>query len=210
MHRIVRAFVQQGYLEQNEITERYRLGHAAHVLGESAREAWSFDRALPILERIGSITGESVNLGILDGAEVVVILRVESVQPLRFDQPPGCRISVHYSSMGKALLAHRDELPEITFERETPTTITSLPEYEEHLERVRDVGYSTDREESIPGVNCVGAPILDENGAAIAAIAVQAPSVRMTQERMDVIGAQLVESAAEISSLLAPAKSQLP
>lgn len=203
VHRIVRALVSGGYLEQDGETDRYHLGHAAHVLGESARAAWSFDRALPVLEHIGSITGESVNMGILDGTDVVVILRVESVQPLRLDQPPGTRISVHCSSMGKALMAYTDApLDEITFTKITDSTITSGRDYEKDLAGVRERGYSTDHEESLPGVSCVATPILDSNGLATAAIAVQGPTVRMTEERMATISSQLMESAAEIQRLL--------
>ena len=202
VHRIVRALVNNGFLEQDAETDRYHLGHAAHVLGESARESWSFDRALPILERLASITGESVNLGILDSSEVVVIMRVESVQPLRFDQPPGSRISVHCSSMGKALMAHADELPKINFSAVTPATITSARAYRNDLATVRERGYSTDHEESIPGVSCVATAIRDATGRAVAAIAVQGPTVRMTDERMATIGGQLHESAADIQKAL--------
>ena len=70
VHRIVRALVQSGYLEQSPETDRYHLGHAAHVLGQTARESWGCDRALPILERIGGLTGESVNMGVADGTEL--------------------------------------------------------------------------------------------------------------------------------------------
>jgi len=202
VHRIVRALVHNGYLDQDGETDRYHLGHAAHVLGESAREAWSFDRALPVLERIGSITGESVNLGILDGTEVVVIQRVESVQPLRFDQPPGSRISVHCSSMGKSLMAHAEQLPPLDFVAVTPASITSIANFEKDLAGVRKRGYSTDHEESIPGVSCVATAILNSDGDAVAAIAVQGPTVRMTNERMQAIGAQIIESASEIQQLL--------
>lgn len=203
VHRIVRALVQGGYLEQSNETERYYLGHAAHVLGQSARESWGFDRALPILKRMGSITGESVNMGIADGSEVVVILRVESVQPLRFDQPAGSRISMHCSSMGKALLAFsKAPLPFMNYPSITQNTITSVEDFEAELAQARERGYSIDNQESIPGVSCVAAPILNAAGTAIAAIAVQGPSVRMTPERLAVIGEQTISTAAEIRETL--------
>jgi IclR family acetate operon transcriptional repressor len=199
VHRIVRALVQSGYLEQSPETDRYHLGHAAHVLGQSARESWGFDRALPILERIGGITGESVNMGVADGTDVVVILRVESVQPLRFDQPVGSRVSMHCSSMGKALLAFSGSaIPELSYSPITPMTITSAARYEEELEQTRAHGYSTDDQESIEGVSCVGAPILNADGIAVAAIAIQAPTIRMTGDRLAIIGERAIAAAEEI------------
>lgn len=203
VHRIVQALVASGYLEQNPVTERYHLGHAAHVLGQSARESFGFDRALPILERIGSITGESVNMGVADGTDVVVVLRVESVQPLRFDQPAGSRISMHCSSMGKSLLAFsKAPLPELDYTAVTPTSIISREAFELELDLTRERGFSIDDEESIPGVSCVGAPIKNSNGVAVAAIAVQAPTVRMTPDRLAVIGERTIAAAEEIRTTL--------
>lgn len=203
VHRLVQALVRSGYLEQSSETDRYHLGHAAHVLGQSARDSWGFDRALPILERIGGITGESVNMGVADGNEVVVILRVESVQPLRFDQPAGSRISMHCSSMGKALLAFSGaDLPELNYRAVTPMTITSRDVFEEELRRTRSRGYSVDNQESIEGVSCVGAPILNADGLAVAAIAIQAPTIRMAGDRLNVIGERTIAAAEEIREAL--------
>lgn len=202
-HRIARALVTAGYLEQNAETERYRLGHSAVVLGQSAREAMGFDQALPILERLGAQTGESVNLGIRDGNEVVVILRVESEHPLRFDQPPGTRIPIHCSSMGKSLMAFGDDqMDELEFSRVTATTIASPKELAAALGLVRSSGYSLDVEESIEGVSCVGAPILDGDGVAIAAIAVQGPTVRMTPKRQEQLAPIVKSAVAEIRDLM--------
>lgn len=203
VHRIVRALVQSGYLEQSAETDRYHLGHAAHVLGQSARDSWGFDRALPILERIGGLTGESVNMGVADGTDVVVILRVESVQPLRFDQPAGSRISMHCSSMGKALLAFSDRpLPDLSYTRITPTTVTSAEQFQRELDLTRERGYSIDDQESIEGVSCVGAPIRNAEGTAVAAIAIQAPTIRMTNERVALIGERAISAAEEIRAVL--------
>lgn len=203
VHRIVQALVQSGYLEQNAKTDRYHLGHAAHLLGQSARERWGYDRALPILERIGSLTGESVNMGVADGNEVVVVLRVESVQPLRLDMPSGSRIPMHCSSMGKSLLAFSSKpLPKMTYQRSTPTTITSEADFQKELTRTAKRGYAIDNEESIPGVSCVAAPILDSEGTPVAAIAIQGPTVRMTSERLAAISEHVIAAAAEIRDVL--------
>ncbi|MGI9604874.1 MAG: IclR family transcriptional regulator [Acidimicrobiales bacterium] len=203
VHRIVRALVHSGYLEQNDETERYHLGHAAVILGQSARDSLGLERALPILEQLGAVSGESVNMGIRDGNQVVVVLRVESVQPLRFDQPPGSRISMHCSSMGKSLLAFSAEPPpDLDFKQITSTTITSKKELEQQLAQTRELGYSIDDEESIEGVSCVGAPILNAEGNAVAAIAVQAPTVRMTESRRTALAEQAMAAAQEIRSVL--------
>lgn len=202
VHRIVRALVGSGYLAQSP-DDRYNFGHAALVLGQSARDAMGFRSALPILEQLGGETGESVNMGVRDGNEVVVVLRVESVQPLRFDQPVGSRISLHCSSMGKSLMAFSDyDTALLDLVSVTPATITTQQELDAELAATVDQGFSVDCEESIVGVSCVGAPVLNTEGVAIAAIAVQAPTVRMTNSRQMILGRRLTEACAMISEAM--------
>lgn len=193
-----------GYVVQAPESDLYRFGPAAVVLGQSARDTLGFSVAMPLLEQLGGETGESVNMGILDGHEVVVILRVESVQPLRFDQPTGTRIRMHCSSMGKSLLAFSDEVStsDLSLDPIGPGTITDPWALEEDLNGIRERGFALDHEESLPGLSCVGAPVLDGNGRAVAAIAVQGPTVRMTTERMAHLGRRVAEVANAISDAM--------
>ncbi len=207
VHRIVRALLARGYLEQDSANERYHLGRSAVVLGQAGRRKLGVDHALPILRRFSRETGESVNLGLLDHSHVVVALRVVSPQPLRFDQPVGSRIPVHCSSMGKALLAFDAPngptvLSELSLDGLTPNSITSVELLRTELDQVRRQGFSLDAEESILGVSCIGAPILDGTGRAVAAIAIQAPTARMTSNREELLQGRIIEVAAEIAQEL--------
>lgn len=206
-HRLTRALVARGFLEQNEETERYHLGLATMLLGQVATRNMRLDRALPLLEALGERTGESVNLGVRENDAVVVLLRVQSQQLLRFDQPPGTLVQLHCSSMGKSMLAFSrtpiedlDRLGELP--AATPNTITDRQRFIEELDRVRSCGYSTDDEESIRGVRCVGAPLLDEQGLARAAIAIQAPSVRLDSERTRELVPLVVETSRKLAEVL--------
>lgn len=209
VHRIVRALVANRYLAQSP-DDRYSFGPATLVIGQSARDALGFSTALPILEQLGGETGESINMGVLDGTDVVVVLRVESVQPLRFDQPVGTRISAHCSSMGKSLMAFSEfDLQQLKLTAVTSSTITKRKALEKELAAIRESGFSIDRQESIEGVSCVGAPVLDSDGLAIAAIAVQAPTVRMTPERQTHLGRRLMQAGAEICDAMQLSTQQL-
>lgn len=205
-HRIVQALTVRGYLQQNIASERYHLGPAAIVLGQAARRTHGLERALPALEELGQLTGESVNLGLRDGDQVVVVLHVRSPQPLRFDQPVGTRRSLHSTSMGKALLAFAPE--SIAGEQPgslapmTTNTITDKTELAAHLEEVRRVGYSTDAEESVTGVSCLGAPILNSSGEAIAAIAVQGPTARLSLVDRALLTKRVLRTAEQIAESL--------
>lgn len=207
-HRIARALVAEGYLSQDEGRERYRLGPQALLLGQAAQRALGMGLARPVLEELAEKTHESVNLGLLDHDHAVVIQRIESQQPLRLSVEVGTRIELHATAMGKALLAYNDEL-NIQLDRFseplaqlTPRTHQQLPSLREDLRAIRDRGWSTDDEESFLGVRCLGAPVLDPTGQAHAAIAVQAPAVRMPDERMDEVGPLVRRCADELRRLL--------
>ncbi|RBM14114.1 IclR family transcriptional regulator [Prauserella sp. PE36] len=209
-HRIVRALVSEGYLAQNEDSERYYLGTGALLLGQAAHRNFGLDVVYPVLQQVAASTGESVNLGVLSGDTAVVVERIESAKPLRFTQPPGTRVPLHASSMGKVLLAFNAETEQRMLrgvkrlEQLTPNTFGTPKELRSELERTRARGWSIDNEELTQGVRCVGAPICDGAGIARAAIAIQAPAVRVPDERFDELGPVAMRAAKEISALLPP------
>ncbi|QWF85283.1 IclR family transcriptional regulator [Amycolatopsis sp. CA-230715] len=212
-HRIVRALVAEDFLAQNAENERYYLGTGALLLGQAAHHNFGLDVVYPVLQELAASTGESVNLGVLAGDAAVVVERIESTQPLRFTQPPGTRVPLHASSMGKALLAFNGEverrvLKGVTrLERVAAKTHATAKSLRSDLVETRARGWSTDDEESTVGVRCVGAPICDDAGVARAAIAVQAPAVRMPDDRFGKLGPQVSAAAKEISALLPPGHS---
>lgn len=212
-HRIVRALVAEGYLAQNEDNERYYLGTGALLLGQAAHRDFGLDVVYPALQALAADTGESVNLGVLAGDTAVVVERIESAYPLRFTQPPGTRAPLHASSMGKALLAFNTEVERRTLkgvnrlERITEKTHPTARRLRADLDLTRARGWSTDDEESTIGVRCVGAPVCDNAGVARAAIAVQAPAVRVPDSRFDELGPRVAAAAKEISTLLPPGHS---
>ncbi|MCU1430060.1 MAG: Transcriptional regulator, IclR family [Actinomycetia bacterium] len=208
VHRIVRALCEGGLLAQNPDTERYHLGPATALLGQLAVERLGFSLARAELEGLVRDTGESVNLGVRQGPDVLVVMRLESHQPLRFDQEPGTRVPVHASAMGKALLAFSAEptadvvaaLPDL--ERVTPNTITNRRRLVGELEDVRRNGYAINDEERNVGVRAIAAAVLDRDGVARAAIAVQGPTVRMTDARVATIAEAAIATARRVAGVV--------
>lgn len=208
VHRIVRALVAEGYLAQNTETERYHLGRGAVLLGQAANRRLGLHLAQPVLQRLAEETGESVNLGVRDDGEMVVVLRVESKQPLRFSQEPGSRLPVYASAMGKATLSRSEPLDEDLATLPDPAqpltanTIVAPGELRREVERTRDRGFSMDDEEAILGVRCVAAPIVSATGELLAALGIQGPAVRMSPDRLRDLGPRAISAAEEISHLL--------
>lgn len=205
-HRTLRALLSAGYVTQNPETDRYRLGRQAFLLGLAAGRNLGLDAATPILERVRDKTGESANLVVRDGLEGLVVLRVESEHPLRFTQEAGTRIPLHSTSSGKVLLAFaadpRAAVADLQLARTTPLTLTSRAALLRALAEVRERGYSVNRGERIPGVCGVAAPVLDDHGLPLAAVAMQGPAVRVTEDRFPELGKTMQEAAAEVRAAL--------
>jgi IclR family transcriptional regulator, acetate operon repressor len=214
VHRIVRALSAKGYLAQNEETERYYLGRASVLLGQAANRRLGLHLAQAVLESLAEETGESVNLGVRDGDEMVVVMRVESKHPLRFSQDPGSRLPVYASAMGKATLSGSPSLKDAvaalpaTLKALTSNTIVNRRELLRELERIHNSGYSLDDEEAIMGVRCVAAPVVSPQGEVLAAVAIQAPAVRMPRPRLKKLAPLAMAAADEISQMI-PASHHL-
>jgi IclR family acetate operon transcriptional repressor len=207
VHRIVKALVAAGYVAQNDRTERYRLGREAFLLGRAAERTLGFEAAKPLLERLAEITGESVNLVVRDGDEGLVVLREESHQPLRFTQPVGARVPLYCTSTGKILLAFtKDPSAEVTrlgeLETLTATTITAPRELLRELEQVKRQGFSVNKGERVPGVCGVAAAVLDADGLASAAVAIQGPEFRMPDERIAELASLAMATAEGIAAAI--------
>ncbi|WNI18046.1 IclR family transcriptional regulator [Actinacidiphila sp. ITFR-21] len=195
--RILHALEAGGALDRNTSGDRYQLGLGMAVLGGIAMRRSGFAAALPELEELGERTGEAVNLGVLSGGESVTVVHLPSRHPLRIESYPGARNPAHVCAMGKALMAYRGvnglDLDRLT--RYTDTTLVEPDVLLRDLMRTHERGYSVSDEERVRGVRAVGVPILLDTDHAVAAIAVQGPSVRMSDERMAEY-AQLALSAA--------------
>jgi IclR family acetate operon transcriptional repressor len=211
VHRIVRALVDEGYLSQDVPSERYTLGRSAVLLGHAANRRLGLDRAKPVIERLRDESGESVNLGVRDGAEMVVVVSVESKQLLRISQAPGSRLPVHATGMGKATLSHGprsidEEIAslDMPLQRLTRNTITTAAALRKELNLIRRRGYSIDEQEAIEGVRCVAVPIISPEGDLLAAMALQGPAVRMTDAQLKRAVPMLRTAAQEMAGLLPP------
>ena len=201
---LIKTLENRGYVY--EYRGQYSLGQQVFVLGMAYLHHNDLaERAQPVIQDLNMRSGETVHFAVLDGAEVLYLSIKESPHPFRVVSQVGMRIPAHVTAVGKALLAERatEDLLSlyegIGFVALTPASITSRGVLFDELERVRAQGYAFDDEESNLGVQCVAAPVRDATGAAVAAISITAPTVRMERERFVKL---VLDGAGEISRRL--------
>jgi sugar lactone lactonase YvrE/DNA-binding IclR family transcriptional regulator len=200
LHRLVSALIDHGLLRVDERDRTYRLGLR---LLEFAHKAWSeFDlrgAAEPEMLRLREVTGETVQLAILDAANAVIIDQVESSQAVKLVTSIGRRLPLATTALGKAILAflhpaeQRDIVAAITGDPTCPELLRL--DLSNRLKLTRAAGYAVEFEDFNEGVSGVASPILDPRGRAIAAIGLSGPSFRLDRRRLHELGPQVIESA---------------
>ena len=101
----------------------------------------------------------------------------------------GYRSNLHHTAVGKAILAHMPEerVKEILEQRgmtaQTENTITNPDVLFDEFEEIRERGYAFNREETIPGLVGVGAPIKDRQSGVVGAISIIGPKSRIDDDR---------------------------
>lgn len=207
-HRLLSTLLEEHLVEQDPTTGRYRLGLAIYDLVAAISAGYDLTEAvLPPMTVLRQRTGETVQVAVLDGREVVYIERLESSHNLRLFLDVGRRNWAHSTGTGKLLLAFlsKPELDRLLdgweLERLTEATITDHATLRRELGKIRDRGYAENEGESETGVLSIGVPIRDRTGAVVAAMSVAGPMERMNRDRTAVTYA-VMEAAATASRRL--------
>ncbi len=213
VHRVLVTLAARGVAETDPATQAWHVGPTAFRHGSAfMRRSGLVERARPLLRRLMEQTGETANLGILNGDAVLFLSQAETHETIRAFFPPGTRSALHASGIGKALLAHvrpaqlRLMLQGMELQRFTDKTLTEAQALEQDLARIRARGYSLDNEERTPGMRCIAAPIFDLSGEAAAGISVSGPTLRMSDARLEAMSKAVIAAALELSFGRTPAR----
>lgn len=194
VHRLLTTLMNRGFVEQDNLTQRYRLGIKIFEIGNAAlliNDLRSIAR--PFLKQLADLVNETINLAVLDGTEVVYIDQLESTNMVivKMFARVGSRGPAYCTGTGKVLLADlavdelRKRFSEVEFIKFTEHTITDIDRLIETLLKIKKEGYALDFSERDPGVICIAAPIYNFEGRMQAAISVSTPAQRITEERIE-------------------------
>jgi DNA-binding IclR family transcriptional regulator len=193
-HRLARTLVAEGFLEQDAVSSRYRLGAAVAELGRALYRHRGLYLVEPLMESLAQATGTMPGLAIRSGERAVVIAG-EAVDP---ESGIGVYIPLHASAMGKVLVAwdpgfdplRLDGLPELT-----SATITDPERLADELARVRADGYAVNDRELTTRKRTVAVPLVDPAGQVRMALALRADADGLPVERLP----ELAEVAKEFA-----------
>jgi DNA-binding IclR family transcriptional regulator len=186
--RLAAALERAGYLARSG--RRYRLGSEVIRLGSLASRGYDVVAAsAAAMEKLSAHTGETVNLAVPDGGQILNVAEIPSTFILSCSSGwTGRRTEPHAVANGKVLLAHGLlPVPQV-LERYTRYTITSDAALHDELAAVRRDGYATAVGELEEGLVAVAAPVFDATGACVAALSVSGPASRMPPESLAALG----------------------
>lgn len=214
--RILVNLEARGYLSRDQDTARYAIGPKVIELGLRAGSRASLIRASRSqLEWLRLRHGETANLGILDGDEVLYVDIVESSHDLRMAARPGARDTVHSTALGKAMLAflpedEREAVLRQPLRQKTTRTITDIDHLRRELESTRQRGISVEYGENEVAACCIGVPIFGPAGHVVGAISLAGPEERMTRAGVEEIRSSLIQASRTVTRELGGTWPALP
>lgn len=209
-HRLLAMLQHHGFVVQDPVSKAYRSGPALVDIGLAVVRDMDLRSQLhPYLEQLVAAVGETAQLMVLRGTEILFVDSVESEKALRTASRVGNTLPAHCTSGGKALLAALD--PAVVrrlyaghrLEKPTPRSIGSREALERELERVRQRGYATNVDESEVDISAVAAVVRGRMGAPVASLAISAPSSRLGPAEVERVAARVMRVADEASRALA-------
>jgi DNA-binding IclR family transcriptional regulator len=177
VHGLLQTLQAHGFVEQDRDSDKYQLGAGLLQLGNSYLDLNELrGRSIVHAERLAARADAAVRVGVLHGAEVVVVHHVfrpdASFQVLEV----GAHLPAHASALGKAIVAFApgqvlEDLVAEPLPKLTRRTLAAAA-LKRELAEVRETGIARERDEAVLGESSVASPIFDHSGQAVGAVGV--------------------------------------
>lgn len=206
--RLLETLREHGYVVQDPVTRRYRLGLNVVGLVRAAQAGFALHRvALPVMQQLTAETGETSFLTVVEDEQVVVLERVEGSHPLKYTLAVGARAPLHAGASNKVLLAflpepQREAYLSRPLARYTERTLTDPDRLREVLARIRQEGYDHSAGELSPGASAVAAPVFGRDGGVVGAVSVVGPELRFGPDRLPWLVERVKAAARDVTGRL--------
>ncbi len=176
-YRLIDDLARRGLLQRDargEVTLGRRIwGMAQHTpLAAMLRQA-----ALPQMQELNSLVGQTVQLAVLEDAQVLIVERLSRTGAVTNPAEVGTHMPVHLTSMGHVLLAYSPrETAESVIRQQQHRIASERPQLRSELADTRRRGFSRINEAIHTGTMGISAPVIDEHASAVAALTLVVPS----------------------------------
>ncbi|WP_186668180.1 IclR family transcriptional regulator [Sporosarcina sp. BP05] len=203
LHRLLKAMIKQGMVQQDERTKSYSLGTVWLEYGLKIYDQIDYvSKIRPELERLMREVDESVYLSKPLGMEALIIERIDSENnPIRIHDQLGLRIPMHIGAANKAMLAYMPT----SQSKEILSTLLPKEEIREMkaaLKEIKNQGYSTSHGERTEGTFSVAVAILNHFEEVVGAISIGFVSFNLTEDRIEFLAEKAIETGKRISGTL--------
>ncbi|NOY75732.1 MAG: IclR family transcriptional regulator [Kiritimatiellaeota bacterium] len=203
--RVLNRLLERGYVERLE-SGGYRLSDGFFTLGMKLYSRFELRvAARKHLEKLSAEVGETAQLQVLSGREMLVLEAVAPSSDFYLHVTPGIRVLAHCNAYGKVVMAFLppervDEILEGRLERVTKRTITCKKTLMNELKRIKKTGVAYDNEEYSRGVFCVGSPVFDSDGKIVGGVGLTGLTSRFNPENAPELEKKVLECAERVSS----------
>ncbi|MFE3260425.1 IclR family transcriptional regulator [Nocardia sp. NPDC059091] len=193
-HRLARALVRGGLLEQGPAGDRYRIGHGLATLARPALARLGMESAAPHLYALAAGIRITVSVSVMDDSDALTVFQARP--PIHFchHQVPRSRQSLHASAAGHALLAY------------SPARAAA----DVDLDRVRRTGFASELIETDDPIRALAVPIVGPGRQVHGALAVQARSARLDSELIRAVVPAMRIAAGRIAPLFQTTDGAVP
>lgn len=202
VHRILSALATSGWVEQQPDTACYVVTLKLWELGTGVLHEHPIKRAAAgFLQELHRATGETVSLTVLSGDDVLYLDKLLSPRSVKFSTRVGSRVPAALTAGGQAMLAF---LPDAQARvKRTAARLKRARRFDieavlDELQAVRARGYSVSR--AVEGVIGIGAPLMNGDGAPVAALSVSAPKDRLSASKQKLMIERLRSTCASMSA----------
>ncbi len=204
--RLAYTLEEFGFLSRDDVDKKYRLGNKLFYLGSLVSNQMELRKlAIPVMERLRSLTGETIHLNVKEGNERICLEEIESIHDLRTVVKVGQRSPLYAGASAKLLLAFQDDnevdrvLKQSSIKNITDNTIIDVGNLRKEIEHIREEGYAYSFAERIVGAVSISVPIFDYTGKLVAGLSVAYPEARHSKETKELYLKELRRGVEDIS-----------
>lgn len=212
-HRLLADLVRLGYVEQDTVSEAYRLTLRVSALGQTFLSLNGIlDIAQPILDRLAMKVGELVRLSIISNERLTWVAKAQGARNgFRYDPDAGAEAHLASTSSGHAWLSTMSEEEAVRLVSRQgfgdprqlgPHAVRTVQLLLQRLKAARQAGYALAIESSAPGLSAISTPVRTRDGTrVIGVLSVTGPTIRLPEDRLRaVIAPDLLAAASELSA----------